>query len=130
MSQARFIFTKHPNSFSVFVENLEQLSVAEIQNIETFVTTRQGFFDFESYTFSIPKRLNFDEFLTLLGHVEIDVKCEEKTLEIQSYKKIEFGQYKGMFYSELPDSYLVWLKSSYRGIDRDSIDRELKRRNL
>ncbi len=130
MSQARFIFTKHPNSFSVFVNNLEQLSVAEIQNIETFVNTRQGFFDFESYTFSIPKRLEFDEFVTLLGHVEIDAKCEEKTLEIQSYKKIEFGQYKGMFYSELPDSYLIWLKSSYRGMDRDSIDSELKKRNL
>ncbi|MFA6195141.1 MAG: DUF3820 family protein [Sulfurimonas sp.] len=130
MSQARFIFTKHQNSFSVFVENLEQLSVIEIQNIETFVNARQGFFDFESYTFSIAKRLDFDEFVTLLRHVEIDAKCEEKTLEIQSYKKIEFGQYKGMFYSELPDSYLIWLKSSYRGVDRENIDMELKKRSL
>jgi hypothetical protein len=130
MSKARLIFTKNQDSFNVFVQNLEQLSVEEIQKIENFVSIRKGIFDFNNYNFFIPKKINFDEFTLLLKHVEIDAVCEEETLKVISQKKIDFGQYKGMFYSELPDSYLSWLKNSYRGAERELIDAELKQRNL
>ncbi|MFA6138705.1 MAG: DUF3820 family protein [Sulfurimonas sp.] len=121
---------KNQDSFHVIVQNLEQLSVEEIQKIENFVSIRKGIFDFNNYSFFIPKRIDFDEFILLLRHVEIDAICEEETLKVISHKKIGFGQYKGMLYSELPDSYLLWLKSSYRGAEREIIDAELKQRNL
>ena len=130
MSNAQFIFTRYQNSVSVHVTNLEELKVEQIQEIENFVTLRNGIFDFETYTFVIHKKLEFDEFIFLLEHVGIKADCIEKTLKITNSAKIEFGQYKGMLYSELPDSYLVWLKKNYRGKDREVLDLELKNRNL
>lgn len=130
MSKPHFIFTKHKNSFSVHVENLEQLSIETIQNIEAFVRARNGLFDFETYTFTIQKRLEFNEFISLLEHASIQSTCQEKILKIQQKEKVEFGKYKGMFYSDIPDAYLLWLKSNYRGKDRDIVDAEISFRTL
>ena len=44
MSKAKFVFEKFKNSFSVKVENLEELSVDEIQKIQSFVQKRNGVF--------------------------------------------------------------------------------------
>ncbi len=130
MAAANFIFTKHPNSFSVYVDNLEYLSVEQIQKIEAFVKERKGVFDFSSYTFVIQKRLEFNEFVDLVSKSLGNVKCEEKILKIKQNERVEFGKYKGMFYSELPDSYLLWLKSNYKGKQRDIIEAELNFRGL
>lgn len=130
MSRAHFIFTKLPNSFSVHVKNLEDLSVEEIQMIESFVKARKGIFDFDSYSFVLKKRLEFDEFVFLIKHSSIDAVCEEKITQIEPNARVEFGKYKGMLYKELPDSYLLWLKSNYKGKDRVIIDSELNFRNL
>lgn len=129
MGKAHFLFKQNQNSLSVHVQNLEQLTVGEIQAIENFVSLRNGIFDFNTYSFFIPKKLDLNSFVLLLRHVEIDAHCEEEILKIKSNTKISFGQYKGMLYSELPDSYLIWLKSNYRGADREMIDEELKLRN-
>jgi hypothetical protein len=131
MVKAEFIFTKYQNSFSVKVQNLEQLSVEQIQEIENFVRQRKGIFDFETYTFVIQKKLEFEEFTTLLQFLKIEAKCRESDfLSVASEVKISFGKHKGMYYSELPDSYISWLKVNYRGDERRFLDAELKRRKL
>jgi len=131
MPKPNFIFTKYKNSFNVHVSNLEELSVAQIQNIEAFVANRKGFFDFDTYSFTIPKKIEFYEFITLMKHLNLDAKCVEKeNKQNREEKIIEFGQYKGMRYKELPDSYIVWLKNNYIGKDRDAVTEELKSRNL
>ncbi|MDD5372184.1 MAG: DUF3820 family protein [Sulfurimonas sp.] len=130
MAVPYFIFTKFSNSFSVFVKNLEELSVEQIQNIEAFVRTRKGVFDFSSYTFIIQKRLEFCEFILLMEKSSINAICEEKSLNVQQRERVEFGKYKGMLYCDLPDSYLLWLKSNYMGKDRDVVEAELKFREL
>ena len=130
MPKAKFVFKKYTNSFSVDVENLEQLSVQEIQKIENFVYTRNGVFDFKTYRFTIQKRLDFDEFIALLKSSDNDAVCKEEFLQTNTKTKVEFGKYKGMFYSELPDNYLLWLKGNYRGKDRDIITSELSLRGL
>lgn len=130
MAKAHFIFTKYSNSISVHVENLEQLSVAQIQDIEAFVRERKGIFDFNLYTFIIQKKLEFNEFLSLIANSSIDAVCEEKSLNVQQRERVEFGKYKGMLYCDIPDSYLIWLKSNYMGKDRDTIEAELKFREL
>lgn len=130
MNKAHFIFTQHANSFSVYIKNLEQLSVEQIQQIENFVKNRNGLFDFNTYTFVIKKKIEFHEFVSLLRHVEIDSFCEEKVLITETKARIDFGKYKGMQYNEVPDAYLIWLKSNYRGKDRTIIDNELKNRSL
>ncbi len=130
MAKAHFIFTKYSNSISVYVENLEQLSVAQIQDIEAFVRTRKGIFDFGTYTFTIQKRLEFSEFLSLIENSSVDAVCEEKSLNVQQRERVEFGKYKGMLYCDIPDSYLIWLKSNYSGKDRDTVEAELKFREL
>lgn len=128
--KAQLIFTQYRNSYSVKVQNLEQLSVEQIQQLQEFVSNRKGLFDFNKYTFVIQKRLEFREFISLIELSDIKANCEENLLVVESQPRIGFGQYKGMQYNELPDSYLLWLKSSYRGYDRDKIDKELKSRKL
>ncbi|MBW6487441.1 DUF3820 family protein [Sulfurimonas sp.] len=130
MSKPHFLFTKFANSISVHVKNLEQLSVAQIQNIEAFVKARKGIFDFNSYTFTIQKRLEFNEFISLLQSSSLDAACEEKIINIQQRERVEFGKYKGMLYCDLPDAYLLWLKSNYMGKDRDIVEAELKFRSM
>ncbi|MFA7611385.1 MAG: DUF3820 family protein [Sulfurimonas sp.] len=130
MSKAHFVFTKLHNSFSVHVKNLENLSVEQIQTIESFVRERKGLFDFNTYTFVIQKRLEFNEFVSLLQKSAIDVTCEENFLKIQQTQRVEFGKYKGLAYCDLPDSYLLWLKSNYSGKSREIVEAEIKFRNL
>jgi len=131
MSKAKFLFSTSREHFSVQVENLEELSVEEIQKIESFVSARNGIFDFKTYSFIIKKRVTFIEFLTLLKYSDIEHISEEIARKATTtLARIEFGKYKGMFYSEAPDSYLLWLKGNYRGKDRDIIDAELKSRAL
>lgn len=130
MNKAHLIFTKYTHSFSVHVQNLQELSVEQIQEIEAFVSARNGVFNFDTYSFAIQKKLEFDEFVSLVGLTLPNSTCEEKKLKVQQKVKVEFGKYKGMAYSDIPDSYLLWLKSNYRGKDRDIVDAELNFRTL
>lgn len=130
MPKPKFIFTKYKTSFVVKIENLEQLEVSQIQEIQDFVAKRKGVFDFNTYSFSIQKRLEFREFIHLLESVSLDALCSEKVLKVKNQARVEFGKYKGMLFAEVPDSYLLWLKASYMGKDRDIIDIELSNRNL
>jgi len=130
MIKAYLIFTQNKDSFSVYIKNLEKLDVDQIKKFESFVRTRNGIFDFNTYTFIIQKRLKFDDFVLLLEHANIDARCEENIIILQTQPRISFGQYKGMYYSNLSDSYMLWLKANYRGQDRDIIDKEIKKRSL
>ncbi|UCM99223.1 DUF3820 family protein [Sulfurimonas sp. SWIR-19] len=130
MPKPHFIFIKQKDSFRVHVKNLEKLRVEQIQEIEAFVTQRNGYFDFASYTFSIGKKLEYQEFVKLLTVLHVEALVEEAVYATQSSARISFGQYKGMLYSELPDSYLLWLKNNYMGSDREIICTEIAKRGL
>jgi len=130
MIKANLVFTQYAKSFNVHITNLEQLSVEQIQEIENFVKIRNGIFDFNAYTFSIQKKIEFTEFVELIEHSNIQAKLSEHIIQVKFQPRVGFGQYKGMQYNELPDSYMLWLKSNYRGYDRDAIEKELKRRKL
>lgn len=130
MKSAQLTFTKYKSSFSVHVDNLEELHVEQIQQLQEFVSQRKGVFDFESYTFSIQKKLEFYEFVSLVKNCSIDATCKENIVKNPQNIQVEFGKYKGMLYSELPDVYLLWLKGNYRGSQRSIIDKEIKSRNI
>jgi len=130
MIKANFTFTQYAKSFSVHIKNLERLSVEQIQEIENFVKKRKGIFNFETYSFSIQKKIEFQEFVELVNQSNIAAICKEYIIQKESQPRVGFGQYKGMQYNELPDSYMLWLKTNYRGYDRDIIDKELKRRSI
>ena len=130
MIKAHLSFTQHYNSFSVVVKNLEKLSVEQIQEIEAFVQKRKGIFDFNTYTFVIQKKIDFNMFVTLINNSNINAYCQENVISKKEYKRIGFGQYKGMQYNELPDSYMLWLKSNYHGYEKDDINKELQKRKF
>ena len=130
MVVAQFIFTQFANSFKVHVQNLEKLSVKQIQEIEDFVSKRKGVFDFNNYSFVIQKKIAFEEFVALIQSSELSARCQENAVVRETQARVGFGQYKGMHYNELPDSYMLWLKTNYRGSDREIIDKELKKRKL
>jgi hypothetical protein len=130
MSRPHLVFTKHTNSYTVYIKNLEQLTVPEIQRLESFVDARNGLFDFSTYKFTINKKLEFNDFVFLLRSINLDAYYEENIVEKTSQPRVGFGQYKGMQYSDLTDSYMLWLKANYRGYERELVDAELKIRNL
>jgi len=126
----KLIFTKYHDSFIVEIKNMELLEVLQIKQLQDFVKIRKGIFDFQTYSFKINKKIQYTDFIDLLKHLNIDANVEENILKVKQNIKVDFGKYKGMFFSELPDSYLLWLKSSYMGKHRDDIDVEIKSRNL
>ena len=130
MAQAHLLFTQRYNSYSVKVVNLEHLSVVQIQELESFVSKRKGVFDFNTYSFSIQKKIEFYEFVSLVESLKMDVRCEENIVLKVNQARIGFGQYKGMQYNELTNSYMLWLKTNYSGPDREIIEKELHKRNI
>ncbi len=130
MPKAHLVFTSRFNSYSVHITNLEKLSVEQIQELELFTSSRNGIFDFNTYSFSIQKRLGFSEFVSLVESLGINANIEENVIVQKTQPRISFGQYKGMQYNELTNSYMLWLKGNYWGKDREFIDKELKKRNL
>jgi hypothetical protein len=130
MATPRFLFTEYPNSFSVHVENLENLRVDQIQEIQAFVSARKGVFDFGTYTFVIQKRINFENFCSLLEHLGIEATSQENILESEFEPRVGFGKYKGLTYTDIPEHYLLWLKRNYHGAQKEYIDAEIKRRKL
>ncbi|MDQ7043342.1 MAG: DUF3820 family protein [Sulfurimonas sp.] len=130
MSKPFFVFTAYKTSFKVLVKNLESLSVTQIQNIQEFVSTRKGLFDFNTYSFVIQKKIEFEEFVKILKLSSLEASCIDRPLIRQIKPRVSFGQYKGMLYAELPDSYLLWLKENYSGAQKNILNEELKRRSL
>ncbi|MBN2816921.1 MAG: DUF3820 family protein [Campylobacterales bacterium] len=130
MATPRLHFTPFQNSYKVIIKNLEELTIAQIQEFESFVQERKGIFDFSSYSFFIQKRVGFSEFTQLLKALEIDAICSEERVVRENIQRIPFGQYKGMSYSELPDAYLLWLSTNYKGHEQENISKELQKRNL
>ena len=127
---AELVFTKLYKSFQVDIVNLESLTVETIQKLEHFTKSRNGIFDFELYRFVIQKNIEFYEFERLLKHIDIKCLCTEKINYQKQSPRIEFGQYKGMFFVDLDDAYVLWLKSNYRGSQKIFVDNEVKKRNL
>jgi len=130
MEKAELVYTQYKNYFRVEIKNLEKLSIKQIQQLEEFVKKRNGFFDFHHYCFDIQKRIDFQTFQKLIEHSLIEANCKESIIEEENEERIGFGQYKGVAYSDLPDSYLLWLLSNYRGYDREKIEQEVQKRGL
>jgi hypothetical protein len=129
MPRAKLLFFSQANSFKVTVKNLEELSIEQIQQLEKFVQERKGIFDFTTYTFTIQKRIEYEEFVKLILLCDIKADVEEY-FSRKTEERVSFGHYKGMEYKHLPDSYLLWLKVNYHGADKKIINREIKRRKL
>jgi len=130
MIKAHFIFTKLTNSFKVDIPNLENLSVEQIQEIEKFVKDRKGIFNFNTYSFIIQKNLEYNDFVKLIDKLKIHSECGLNIAYAEPATRIGFGQYKGMFITDVPDSYLLWLKNNYSGEQKQYILDEINLRKL
>ena len=130
MAKAHLVFKSYKNFYTVNIPNLEELNVEQIKELQGFVSFRNGIFDFNTYSFKIYKTMIYDDFLSLVEHLGIDCKCEEAKDNIKEMPRVGFGQYKGMFISDLPDSYLLWLKNNYHGEQKDMFLKEITKRNI
>lgn len=138
MIKPHFIFKSYSNFFKVYVDNLEQLSVVQIKEILDFVQKRRGFFDFDTYTFKIQKKMDFEEFCTLCNDANLVIDLQNcqfnNQIDLEEKKdvdvKIDFGKHKGCFFKDLPDSYIIWLRKNYLGKFKDTIVQEYEKRAL
>jgi hypothetical protein len=140
------------------IKNLQNLTVSQIQSLEFFTQKRRGIFDFSTHTIILHKKIEHSHLQQLFEFEHIDVQAEEidtyhdkeekhqgttendinkkyhdnsRTAEKKSSNvKISFGKYKGKFYSEIPDSYLLWLKKNYKGLEESNIVNETIRRKI
>jgi len=127
-------FVSNYDHFTVKVENLAQLSVAQIQELEKFASDRRGRLDFTSATINIRKHIDFDDFNRILELSSIKADTIESVIRRQNdtvpaEAVIDFGKYRGMHYSQIPLEYLLWLKKNYQGHERQTVEDELVRRN-
>lgn len=130
MPKAQLVFTNYAHSYKVNIPNLEELSVEQIKQLQEFVEFRNGMFDFNSYSFKIQKKIEYDDFVNLVQGLGIECNCKETKRVYKEVARIGFGQYKGMPVSDLPDSYLLWLKNNYHGEQKDVFSKEISKRGL
>jgi hypothetical protein len=130
MPKAHLVFKSYKKFYTVNIPNLEELSVEQIKELQDFVSFRNGIFDFNNYSFSIQKTMEYNDFVSLVNHLGIDCKCEEKKELYKEIHRVGFGQYKGMPVSDLPDSYLLWLKNNYHGDQKDIFLKEIEKRKI
>lgn len=128
-------FVTYRNYFTLTVENLAQLSVAQIQRLEKFASDRRARLDFNTARMRIAKRIDFhglNQLLALSGikadTIESEIKRKKDKSSVDPI--IGFGKHRGMYYSEIPVEYLLWLKKNYQGHERTALDRELMNRSL
>lgn len=131
-------FVAYKDYFTVTVENLTQLTVAQIRQLEAFALERRSRLDFETATMRIWKRIDFNHFNKILEGASIAADTIESevlrpdtvsTAPVQD-PVIGFGKHRGKRYRDIPDSYLLWLKGNYSGPERGLIEDELTRRSL
>jgi len=130
MPKAHLVFKSYKKFYTVNIPNLEELSVEQIKELQNFVSFRNGIFNFNNYSFNIQKTMEYNDFVSLVEHLGIDCKCEEKMDDYKEINRIGFGQYKGMPVTDLPDSYLLWLKSNYHGEQKNIFLEEIEKRKI
>lgn len=138
MAQPYLIFQQYSQFFTLDITNIQELSVAQIQSLETFTRVRNGLFDFKRAQIKIMKRIEIQHLVQLFTLTDLNpyIREKEEVISLESQKAesppiaIGFGKHRGTLYSELPGEYLQWLKRNYRGSERDLIESEIKRRGL
>lgn len=120
------------------VENLEALTVPQIQKLEAFALQRRSRLDFATSEMVIWKRIDYAHFNRLIeasgiaaDTVESEIRKPAASSEaVTPDPVVGFGKHRGMRYRDLPEHYLMWLKSNYSGPERGFIEAELSRRHL
>ncbi len=128
-------FVAYRNYFTLSIENLSQLSVAQIQQLEKFASDRRARLDFNTARMRIGKRISYSELNRLLAlsgikadTIESEIKRKKEQATVDPI--IGFGKHRGMHYSEIPVEYLLWLKKNYQGHEREALEHELRNRSL
>jgi len=138
MAQPYMLYQQYSRFFTLDIKNITELSVHQIQELESFTKSRNGMFSFEKAQIKINKRLEMHHLVQLFSLTSLDPYIKEKLDFVDDTLKksaavpvpIGFGKHRGTLYGELPGEYLIWLKRNYRGGERDLIETELKRRGL
>lgn len=133
-------FIAYRDYYTVRVENLTLLTVPQIRQLEAYASERRSVLDFNTATMRIWKRIDYAHFnKTLLTAGIAADTIESEIVRPDSVPApplpveesvIGFGKHRGLRYSDLPESYLLWLKNNYSGSERGLIEAELSRRSL
>ena len=131
-------FVAFRDYYTVTVENLTELSVPQIRQLEAYAEQRRSRLDFTTSRMTVWKRIDFRHFnrtLEAAGIVADTIESEVVRPSAAPPEPVQdpvigFGKHRGLRYRDIPDGYLLWLKSNYSGPERGYIEDELARRNL
>jgi len=124
-------YTQYSKQFTCKIENIAQLSVATLQELEHFASSRSGSLDYQKESFSIPKRIEIEhlkELFELKGLAVFITEKEPQKNRIANTATINFGKFKGTKWSDLEEHYLAWLTKNLNSDDRQTAIAELERR--
>lgn len=139
MAEPYLIYQQRTHFFTLDITNISELTVAQIQTLESFTHKRNGIFDFKKAQIKITKRIELHHLTQLFNDTQLNPYIKEfevSDLQAKPAAKeavpipIGFGKHRGTLYEDLPAEYLQWLRRNYKGSERDFIMDELKRRGL
>ncbi|MDF1881241.1 hypothetical protein JHD50_07990 [Sulfurimonas sp. MAG313] len=124
-------YTQYSKQFICKIQNINELSVQTLQELENFASTRSGSLDYTKESFCIPKRIALSHVQELFKLKGLDVfitEEEAKRQRISNMATINFGKYKGTKWTDLDDTYLLWLSKNLNSDDRQIAISELESR--
>lgn len=127
----RLAYTQYHREFVCKIENIQELSVQTLQELEEFATARSGKLDYNTESFTIPKRIEIQHLQEIFKAKGMDVfitEQEPKKSEISQSAMINFGKFKGQKWTDLDAEYLVWLSQNISSQDKQVALAELDRR--
>jgi uncharacterized protein (DUF3820 family) len=127
----RLAYTQYHREFVCKIENIGELSVQTLQGLEDFAAQRSGKLDYNTESFTIPKRIELQHLQEIFKAKGMDVfitEHEPKKNAISQSATINFGKFKGQKWTDLDEEYLVWLSQNISSQDRQVALAELDRR--
>lgn len=127
----RLAYTQYHREFVCKIENIQELSVQTLQELENFASARSGKLDYNTESFTIPKRIELQHLQEIFKAKGMDVfitEHEPKKSAISQSATINFGKFKGQKWTDLDEEYLVWLSQNISSEDRHVALAELDRR--
>ncbi len=127
----RLSYAQYHKYFICKIENISELSVQELQDLESFAKKRSGKLDYTNESFTIPKRIELQHLQELFSLMQMDVFVVEKEPQrqaIASTATINFGKFKGTKWSDLEEDYLRWLSQNINSDDKNTALAEIQRR--
>ena len=117
MNIVKLEIIEHLNGVDFLIKNYMDLGILTIQKLKEFALNRNGYFRHDLKQFGIKRKLNEKDILQIFEHLDINVNIitnsKNNEQKIILTKTVDFGQYKGEKWINVPTDYLEWILTEF-----------------